>query len=130
MLPEVARVLDIVGRVVLALLVDRHVLGPDEVAETHPERAELVEELDGESWIELCPEMDDARWQRIVADASARSVEVDMTLTAPGCGMGEILVQDAQEKIGVIPTVADVQVYLVFDPPWKVSTIRHCTMPS
>jgi len=50
-----------------------------------------------------------------------RSVEVDMTLTAPGCGMGEILVQDAQEKIGVIPTVSDVRVQLVFDPPWNQS---------
>ena len=48
-----------------------------------------------------------------------RSVEVDMTLTAPGCGMGEILVQDAQEKIAVIPTVSDVRVQLVFDPPWN-----------
>ena len=48
-----------------------------------------------------------------------RSVDVDMTLTAPGCGMGEILVQDAQEKIAVIPTVADVRVQLVFDPPWS-----------
>lgn len=48
-----------------------------------------------------------------------RSVSVDMTLTAPGCGMGEILVQDAQEKIAVIPTVADVKVELVFDPPWN-----------
>ncbi len=50
-----------------------------------------------------------------------RSVAVDMTLTAPGCGMGEILVQDAQEKIGVIPTVANVNVQLVFDPPWNQS---------
>lgn len=50
-----------------------------------------------------------------------RSVSVDMTLTAPGCGMGEILVQDAQEKIAVIPTVADVRVDLVFDPPWNQS---------
>ena len=48
-----------------------------------------------------------------------RSVEVDMTLTAPGCGMGDVLVQDAQEKIAVVPTVADVRVYLVFDPPWN-----------
>ena len=48
-----------------------------------------------------------------------RSVDVDMTLTAVGCGMGEILVQDAQEKIAVIPTVADVKVQLVFDPPWN-----------
>jgi probable FeS assembly SUF system protein SufT len=50
-----------------------------------------------------------------------RSVSVDMTLTAPGCGMGEILVQDAQEKIAIIPTIADVRVDLVFDPPWNQS---------
>ena len=50
-----------------------------------------------------------------------RSVDVDMTLTAPGCGMGEILVQDAQEKIAIVPTVKDVKVELVFDPPWNQS---------
>ncbi len=50
-----------------------------------------------------------------------RFVGVDMTLTAPGCGMGDILVQDAQEKIAVIPTVEDVKVELVFDPPWNQS---------
>ena len=48
-----------------------------------------------------------------------RSVTVDMTLTAPGCGMGDVLVQDAREKIAVIPTVSDVDVRLVFDPPWN-----------
>jgi probable FeS assembly SUF system protein SufT len=50
-----------------------------------------------------------------------RSIAVDMTLTAPGCGMGDILVQDAQEKIAIVPTVADVSVQLVFDPPWNSS---------
>ena len=50
-----------------------------------------------------------------------RAVSVDMTLTAPGCGMGEILVQDAQEKIQVIPTIESVTVELVFDPPWNQS---------
>ena len=50
-----------------------------------------------------------------------RSVAVDITLTAPGCGMGEILVQDAQQKIAIIPTVASVNVQLVFDPPWNQS---------
>ena len=54
-----------------------------------------------------------------------RSVTVDMTLTAPGCGMGEILVQDAQEKIAVIPTIADVRVELVFDPPWNQSMMSE-----
>ena len=48
-----------------------------------------------------------------------RSVDVDMTLTAPGCGMGDVLVADAQEKIAIIPTVGDVRVQLVFDPPWN-----------
>jgi probable FeS assembly SUF system protein SufT len=50
-----------------------------------------------------------------------RSVSVDMTLTAPGCGMGDILVQDAQEKIAIVPTVGEVKVELVFDPPWNHS---------
>ncbi len=49
-----------------------------------------------------------------------RSVSVDMTLTAPGCGMGDVLVADAREKIEIIPTIADVVVELVFDPPWNV----------
>lgn len=48
-----------------------------------------------------------------------RSVSVRMTVTAPGCGMGEILVEEARQKIAMIPTVADVQVELVFDPPWS-----------
>lgn len=48
-----------------------------------------------------------------------RSVSVDMTLTAPGCGMGEILVEDARDRIAIIPTVEDVYVQLVFDPPWN-----------
>jgi probable FeS assembly SUF system protein SufT len=54
-----------------------------------------------------------------------RTVSVDMTLTAPGCGMGDVLVQDAQEKIAVIPTVADVKVELVFDPPWNQSMMSE-----
>ena len=48
-----------------------------------------------------------------------RYVYVEMTLTAPGCGMGPILVQDVQEKIGIIPTVGKVDVELVLDPPWN-----------
>ena len=50
-----------------------------------------------------------------------RAVSVDMTLTAPGCGMGDVLVQDAREKISIVPTVHDVTVELVFDPPWNQS---------
>lgn len=55
----------------------------------------------------------------------SRAVDVDMTLTAPGCGMGDILVQDAREKIAIIPTVGDVKVELVFDPPWNQSMMSE-----
>lgn len=47
-----------------------------------------------------------------------RLVEVRMTLTAPGCGMGDILVDDVRNKLELIPTVAEADVELVFDPPW------------
>ena len=50
--------------------------------------------------------------------AGKRLVEVRMTLTAPGCGMGEILVDDVRSKLELIPTVAEADVELVFDPPW------------
>lgn len=48
-----------------------------------------------------------------------RLVEVKLTLTAPGCGMGEILVDDVRNKLELIPTVAEADVELVFDPPWN-----------
>ncbi len=48
----------------------------------------------------------------------ARRIVIRMTLTAPACGMGDILVDDVRDKLERIPTVADVDVELVFDPPW------------
>lgn len=54
-----------------------------------------------------------------------RAVSVDMTLTAPGCGMGDVLVQDAREKIEIIPTISEVRVELVFDPPWNVGMMSE-----
>ncbi|MGN6512680.1 MAG: putative Fe-S cluster assembly protein SufT [Lysobacteraceae bacterium] len=51
--------------------------------------------------------------------AGQRLVEVRMTLTAPGCGMGEILVEDVRSKLELIPTVVEADVELVFDPPWN-----------
>jgi probable FeS assembly SUF system protein SufT len=47
-----------------------------------------------------------------------REVAVRMTLTAPACGMGEILVADVRDKVELIPTIAEADVELVFDPPW------------
>ena len=54
-----------------------------------------------------------------------RIVAVKMTLTAPGCGMGDVLVQDVKEKIEIIPTVAMAEVELVFDPPWNQSMMSE-----
>lgn len=51
-------------------------------------------------------------------DDGRREVDVRMTLTAPGCGMGDILVDDVRSKLEIIPTVAQADVELVFDPPW------------
>jgi probable FeS assembly SUF system protein SufT len=53
------------------------------------------------------------------ADDGSRRIEVKMTLTAPGCGMGEVLVEDVRSKLELIPTVSDADVELVFDPPWN-----------
>ena len=46
-------------------------------------------------------------------------VEVKMTLTAPGCGMGPVLAQDVQNKLLSLENVDDVAVELVWDPPWN-----------
>jgi len=58
-------------------------------------------------------------------DAGQRIVTVDMTLTAPGCGMGEILMEDVREKIEIIPTIERAEVELVFDPPWNQSMMSE-----
>ena len=52
-------------------------------------------------------------------DDGGRVATIKMTLTAPGCGMGEILVQDVKDKVEVIPTIKRADVELVFDPPWN-----------
>ena len=48
-----------------------------------------------------------------------KRVDVKMTLTAPGCGMGGILSADVQEKILSVPLVKEAYVEIVFDPPWS-----------
>lgn len=52
-------------------------------------------------------------------DDGENVVEVEMTLTAPGCGMGDILVADVRDKIELIPTINRADVELTFDPPWN-----------
>ncbi len=52
-------------------------------------------------------------------DQAEQQVLIKMTLTAPGCGMGPVLVGDVEYRVGMVPNVAAVKVELVFDPPWS-----------
>ena len=58
-------------------------------------------------------------------DNGDRIIDVKMTLTAPGCGMGDVLVQDVRDKVEIIPTVKRADVELVFDPPWNQSMMSE-----
>jgi probable FeS assembly SUF system protein SufT len=59
-----------------------------------------------------------------VADG-ARTVDVKMTLTAPGCGMGPVIAEDARQKILRLPTVATARVHIVWDPQWTPQMISE-----
>lgn len=53
------------------------------------------------------------------------TVDITMTLTAPGCGMGDVLVADAQAKIKLIPNIQQVKCEIVFDPPWTADMMSE-----
>lgn len=54
----------------------------------------------------------------VAIDQEQKHVAITMTLTAPGCGMGPVLVGDVEYRVGKVPNVDKVAVELVFDPPW------------
>ncbi|GAA6135704.1 putative Fe-S cluster assembly protein SufT [Oceaniserpentilla sp. 4NH20-0058] len=56
---------------------------------------------------------------RVNIDQSGQKVSIDMTLTAPACGMGPVLVSDVKYRTALVPNVKEVHVELVFDPPWS-----------
>ena len=55
--------------------------------------------------------------------AGKNSVEVKMTLTAQGCGMGPVIAEDARQKIAALPSVEEAKVYIVWDPIWTPQMI-------
>ena len=55
--------------------------------------------------------------------AGTNQVEVKMTLTAPGCGMGPVIAEDARQKIAALPTVESAKVHIVWDPQWTPQMI-------
>jgi probable FeS assembly SUF system protein SufT len=54
-------------------------------------------------------------------DDGGETVQVELTLTAPGCGMGDFLRMDVQQKLLAIPGVKEADVQVVLDPPWDQS---------
>ncbi len=58
-------------------------------------------------------------------DDGTMKVNVEMTLTAPGCGMGQILVDDVENAVSSLPNVSEAVVDLVFDPPWDPSRMSE-----
>lgn len=59
-----------------------------------------------------------------LADGGSK-VWIKMTLTAPGCGMGPVIAQDAKTRVEAIPGVKEADVEVVFDPPWAQSMMSE-----
>lgn len=59
-------------------------------------------------------------------DAEGKSnVSIEMTLTAPGCGMGPIIAADAKQKVSNLTEINSVEIKMVFDPPWDRTMISE-----
>jgi probable FeS assembly SUF system protein SufT len=57
--------------------------------------------------------------------AGGHAIDVKMTLTAPGCGMGPVIAEDARQKIAALPTVESAKVHIVWDPIWAPQMISE-----
>jgi probable FeS assembly SUF system protein SufT len=55
---------------------------------------------------------------QITPVADGNKIDIKMTMTAPGCGMSDVLKADIQRKLSSLPTVKELNVEIVFDPPW------------
>ena len=51
-------------------------------------------------------------------EAEGKEIDIKMSMTAPGCGMGNVLKADVESKLSRLPEVKEVHVEIVFDPPW------------
>lgn len=58
-------------------------------------------------------------------DGAGHQVNVAMTLTAPGCGMGPAIAEDAKNKVLLVPGVTSADVRITWDPPWNQSMISE-----
>jgi probable FeS assembly SUF system protein SufT len=60
------------------------------------------------------------RCEEVKTPEGRRRIEIDMSMTAPGCGMGDVLRADASRVVSGVPGVDEVDVQLVWDPPWSI----------
>lgn len=58
-------------------------------------------------------------------DVGGKKIDVKMSMTAPGCGMGDVLKRDVEMKVARVPEVREVNVEVVFDPPWNPSRMSE-----
>ena len=110
---------------------------PQEVpqtAETHELTAEKLEEM---VWDQLKTCFDPEIPVNIVdlglvylcelaeSEDGRKDVKIKMTLTAPGCGMGPAIAEDAKSKILLVPGVSDADVRITWEPPWNQQMISE-----
>ncbi len=65
------------------------------------------------------------RCEEIQRPDGTRRIEIDMSMTAPGCGMGDVLRADALRAVQVVPGVDEVDVTLVWDPLWTIQRMSE-----
>lgn len=63
----------------------------------------------------------------ITENNGAHDIHIAMTMTAPGCGMSEVLKSDVERRLSGLPTVGVVNVDVVFDPPWTMQRMSEAT---
>lgn len=121
---------------------DTDAIGVENVATSQPEAAPVVDgaELEKLVWEQLKTVYDPEIPVNVVdlglvylcqvtlLHDGGRMVKVRMTLTAPGCGMGDVLKSDAESKILSVPGVSEVEVEIVVDPPWNQSMMSEEAM--
>ena len=65
------------------------------------------------------------RCDEVQLDDGRRRIEIDMTMTAPGCGMGDVIRHDAAAAVSRVAGVDEVEVTVVWDPPWSRARISE-----
>jgi probable FeS assembly SUF system protein SufT len=120
------------GRLVRVSAVDADAIGKEALAVASPEEVDLDAEVTDELvWDQLRQCYDPEIPLNIVElgliygfELSAHEeggyrVDIELTLTAPGCGMGQVLADDVEYRVRTIPGVREARIELVFDPPWS-----------